>query len=111
MKLSDMKTAEEVLARDLEQDPKFAEEWERTALARSLANQVLAYRVEQGLSQAELGRILGMSQPAVARLEAGDHEPTLKTLRRISHGLGIRFHIDVESDAVTLESELVAASD
>jgi ribosome-binding protein aMBF1 (putative translation factor) len=107
MKLSEMKTSGEVLARDLEEDPKFSEEWQRTAPARDLANRVVTYRVENGLSQAELGRILDMSQSAVARLEAGDHEPTLKTLRRLAHGLGIRFHIDVDSDAVTLEAELV----
>lgn len=58
MKLSEMKTASEVLARDLEEDPKFREEWERTAPARDLAIRVLAYRVENGLSEAELGRIL-----------------------------------------------------
>src|SRR5215212_6295555 len=107
MKLSEMKTADEVLARDLEEDPKFAEEWERTAPARGLANRVVAYRIEHGLSQAELGRLLGMSQPAVARLEAGDHDPTLKTLRRLAHGLGIRFHIDVlPDDVVEFEAEL-----
>jgi ribosome-binding protein aMBF1 (putative translation factor) len=107
MKLSEMKTAEEVLARDLEENHEFAEEWERTALARGVANRVVSYRVDHGLSQAELGRILGMSQPAIARLEAADHDPTLKTLRRLADGLGIRFHIDVGDEGVTLETELV----
>jgi transcriptional regulator with XRE-family HTH domain len=68
---------------------------------------VVAYRAEHGLSQAALGRILGMSQPAVARLEAGEHEPTFNTLRRLYRGLGMRFHIDVGAEGVTLETELV----
>jgi len=31
----------------------------------------------------------------VARLEAGDHEPTFSTLERLARGLGIEFHIDI----------------
>ena len=36
-----------------------------------------------------------MSQPAVARLEIGEHLPTLTTLRRISEALGIEILIDI----------------
>jgi predicted transcriptional regulator len=43
---------------------------------------VIGYRVDHGLSQTGLARLLGMHQPAVARLEAGDHEPSLATLSR-----------------------------
>ena len=31
----------------------------------------------------------------IARLEAGDHEPSLTTLARLSRALGIEFHIDI----------------
>jgi DNA-binding XRE family transcriptional regulator len=101
MKLSDMKTAGEVLAEDLE-DPHFREEWERTALAREVANRVVAYRVEHSLSQEELGRLLGISQPAVARIEAGEHEPTLLRLKQLSRSLDLEFHIDITKQGLTL---------
>ena len=101
MKLSDMKTAGEVLAEDLE-DPEFREEWERTALAREVAIRVAGYRAEHNLTQSELGRLLGMRQPAVARLEAGEHEPSLTTLKRLSSRLGIEFHIDITQRGLTL---------
>ena len=55
---------------------------------------VIAYRVEHGLSQTELARRLGMRQPHIARLEAGDHEPSPRTVARLSRGLGT-FHIEV----------------
>jgi DNA-binding XRE family transcriptional regulator len=101
MKLSDMKTAGEVLAEDLK-DPKFREEWERTALAREVATRVVAYRAEHNLSQGELGRLLGISQPAVARIEAGNHEPSLSRLRQLSRGLDMEFHIDITQKGLTL---------
>jgi len=101
MKLSDMKVAGEVLAEDLE-DSEFREEWERTAFAREVALRVAAYRAEHKLSQAALGRVLGISQPAVARLEAGDHEPTLSTLRKLSRSLDVEFHIDITQRGLTV---------
>jgi transcriptional regulator with XRE-family HTH domain len=36
-----------------------------------------------------------MQQPAIARLEAGDHQPSLATLARLAAGLGMEFHIDI----------------
>ncbi len=36
-----------------------------------------------------------MTQPQVARLEAGEHNPTIDTLARIADALGIEFAIDV----------------
>jgi transcriptional regulator with XRE-family HTH domain len=96
-----VKRFEQVLAEQLE-DPAFRAEWQRTALARAVANRVIAYRAEHGLSQADLARQLGVSQPAVARLEIGEHEPTFTTLSRLSQRLGIDFHIDITPTSVEL---------
>ncbi|HEX6677801.1 MAG TPA: helix-turn-helix transcriptional regulator [Actinomycetes bacterium] len=94
MKASDLPGYDEVLAEQLD-DPEFRQEWDRTAFARLVANHVVSYRAEHGLSQAELGNRLGMAQPAVARLESGDREPSLATLARLARRLGIEFHIDI----------------
>ena len=94
MKLSEMETFDEVLAEEL-QDLAFRTEWERTAVARAVANRVIGYRAEHGLTQTQLARQLGMAQSAIARLELGEHEPTLTILSRLSQGLGIDFHIDI----------------
>jgi transcriptional regulator with XRE-family HTH domain len=70
-------------------DPEFRAEWERLAPARAVAISLVAYRADHGLTQTALGRLLDMSQPAIARLEAGDHLPTLQTLLRLSEMLGL----------------------
>jgi transcriptional regulator with XRE-family HTH domain len=95
MKLSDLPTHEEVLAEHLDADPEYRREWERTALARAVAVKVIAYRAEHGLSQTALAGRLKMSQPAVARLESGEHNPTFPTLLRLSVALGIELAIDI----------------
>ena len=100
-KLSELRSASEIRAEDLA-DPEIAAEYSRTELAHAVAMRVLKYRTENGLSQSALARLLGMQQPAIARLEAGDHEPALATLERLARGLDIEFHIDITPDASRL---------
>jgi ribosome-binding protein aMBF1 (putative translation factor) len=80
---------------DLLKDPEFREQWERTALARAVAEAVIRYRTERGLSQTALGRLLGWSQPVIARLEAAEHNPTMDTLVELARKLRLRVHVDV----------------
>jgi transcriptional regulator with XRE-family HTH domain len=56
---------------------------------------VIQYRVEHQLTQTALARQFGVKQPAVARLEAGDHEPSVATLARLANRLGITIHLDL----------------
>lgn len=98
MKLSDLTPATTVLAEQFT-DPAFRDEWERTALAREVVLRITTYRAVHGLSQAALARKLGMQQPAIARLEAGVHEPTFSTLQRLARHLGMEFHITIAPDA------------
>jgi len=50
-------------------------------------------RKHAGMSQAELARRAGLSQPVVARLEDPDHNPTLDTLERVAAALGTRLEV------------------
>jgi transcriptional regulator with XRE-family HTH domain len=72
-------------------------------LARAVALRLVEYRAVNGLSQTALARKLQMQQPAIARLEAGDHNPSVDTLVRLSQGLGIDFHIDITPKHVEVQ--------
>lgn len=101
MKIPEMTSVDEVLAGQLK-NPDFREEWDRTALAREVSNRIVAYRAEHGLSQAALARRLEVSQPLIARLETGEHEPTLSTLARLARQLDLEFHIDITPTSLEL---------
>lgn len=88
MKLEDLIPFEQILEEEL-RDPEFRAEWERLAPARAVANRLILYRAEHGLTQTALGRRLGMPQSAIARLEIGEHIPTLPTLLKLSEILGL----------------------
>ena len=94
MNLDELIPHEQVLANDL-RDPEFRAEWERTALARWLAVEVAHYRAQHGLSQRQLAERLGVSQPDVARMEMGEHTPTIDRLIRVSKGLDLELMIDI----------------
>ncbi|MDQ2877252.1 MAG: helix-turn-helix domain-containing protein [Actinomycetota bacterium] len=101
VKLSELRSAEEIHEQDM-RDLDYRREHERTRLASDVAVRVIRYRADHGLSQAALARQLGMRQPHIARLEAGDHEPSLSTLARLSAGLGLDFSVDVKPDRMRL---------
>jgi ribosome-binding protein aMBF1 (putative translation factor) len=85
---------EEVLAEDL-RDPEFRAEWERTAVARWLAIEVAHYRAVHGLSQRQLAQHLGVHQSNIARMELGEHNPSVERLIRVASGLDIELMIDI----------------
>lgn len=103
MKVSDRATTKELHTGVLD-DSEYREEWERTHLAHEVALRVISYRVEHQLTQTELARMLGMRQPHIARLEAGEHEPSLAMLSRLARVLGLEFHIDITRSAVRLSA-------
>ncbi len=83
-------------------DPAYRVEHERTRFANDVAIRVIRYRTEHNLTQTAFGRLVGMRQPHVARLESGEHEPSLSTLLRLSAVLGVDFTVDINPAGVQL---------
>jgi len=104
MKLSDLKTIDQIIEEDRSSDPAFAEEWDRTAFARQVAITVIRYRAERGISQRELAAATGLQQPAIARLEIGDSTPSLSTLAKLSRATGLKFHLEIAQGSVAIPS-------
>lgn len=70
--------------------------YERSRSAILVGTAVKVARRRAGLSQAELARRTGTSQPAVARLERGQVSPTVVVLDRIARAVGAELVIDFE---------------
>ncbi len=56
-------------------------------LGRQLADALRSMRKEAGLSQTEMARRLGISQPTLNRLETAGQNTTLRTLTQICRAL------------------------
>ena len=62
----------------------------------SIMAALIKARAEAGLSQAEVARRMKSTQPAVARLEAGGHRASLKSIRAYAEATGHRVKLIVE---------------
>ena len=71
-------------------DPVFPGFRDMAERRRALAGDLVARRVELGLSQTEVAARMGTSQSAVARLESGDADIRLSTLERYAAALGVQ---------------------
>ncbi|MHB8680991.1 MAG: helix-turn-helix domain-containing protein [Acidimicrobiales bacterium] len=70
--------------------------YERARTAIMVGAAVRAARRQAGMSQVELARRAGTSQPSIARLERGLVSPTVISLDRIARALGSELVIDFE---------------
>jgi ribosome-binding protein aMBF1 (putative translation factor) len=64
-------------------------------LFAQIAGQVAERRRGLGLSQAELARVCGTTQSAIARLESGGRPPRIDTLLKLAHALDCELHIEL----------------
>lgn len=54
----------------------------------ALLDRLVALRKASNKSQQEVAEAMGISQSAVARIESGERDPRLSTLRRYAHAVG-----------------------
>ena len=60
-----------------------------------IADQVAQQRVARNLSQRELAELVGTTQSAIARLEAGGRPPRIDTLLRIAEALDCDLSVEL----------------
>ena len=64
------------------------EEIAESDLRVALMGEIIAARKEQGISQRELGKLTGIKQPVIARIESGQSSPRIDTLVKLLAPLG-----------------------
>jgi transcriptional regulator with XRE-family HTH domain len=67
--------------------------YSKAGLAYELGRQVRTLRELRGLSQRELAELMGTTQSAIARLEAGGSRPSISTLERVADALGVSLRV------------------
>jgi transcriptional regulator with XRE-family HTH domain len=67
--------------------------YERARVAYEVGRMVRELREARGLSQRALAERMGTTQSVVGRLEAGGSRPTIATLERVAHALGLRLEV------------------
>lgn len=74
-------------------DAEFEQEWDAQSDERQVMKKIVEARMAQGMSQAELAKACGMKPANLCRLENGNGNPSVATLSKIAHGLGLKLEI------------------
>jgi transcriptional regulator with XRE-family HTH domain len=80
---------DEIFAQIEAENPRIAEIAHEVDPPYILALNVMNLRRERGITQAQLAQAIGVAQPRVAEIEAGDANPRLATLSKLAHALGV----------------------
>jgi DNA-binding XRE family transcriptional regulator len=72
---------------ELFKDKKFKDYFLRNELESGIAELIMVGRIEAGLTQEKLAKKAKLQQSSLGRIEAGNHLPNLKSLRKIAEGL------------------------
>lgn len=92
----------------LEKDPLFRRQVEETLSEMRIDQDLAMLREARRLSQSELARMLGVSQPAIAKIESGKVKNLqLKTLVRFATALGGRVKIEIVKGRPTAKRKAV----
>ena len=63
---------------------------------QEVAENLIAARLEENLTQEELARRCGISQANISKFETGSSHPSIATLKKIADGLGRRLSVTFE---------------
>jgi predicted transcriptional regulator len=83
------------LKKRLMKNPKFRKEYAKADAEFSIVEALIHARTVAKLSQAEVAKRIGTTQSEIARLEAGNKEPTIPTLRRYAEATGKKLRIEL----------------
>ena len=81
------------LEKELLKDPEVKKEYDRLAPRYAVISEVIRVRIKKGLTQKELAEKLGTKQSAIARLEAGNTNPSIGLLEKIANVMGTKLTI------------------
>lgn len=101
----------------LARDPALRQQVEVQLHAMRLAQELRALREARGLSQKQVASMLGVSQPAIAKIESGGTKNfQIKTLLRLVCALDARITIEITPQArtgptITLTSPLATSKE
>ena len=63
-------------------------------MTNKLAENIRAFRKARSLTQEQLADVTGIHQTNISKLESGTANPSLRTLKRLAAGMGMRLKLE-----------------
>lgn len=75
-------------------DPEFKKEWDALEPEFQVIRAMIDARRQKHITQKELAEITGIAQSDISRMENGNANPSLQTLKRLAAGLGMALKVE-----------------
>jgi len=79
------------------EDPEFRKEWTELDPEYNLIRAMLLARKKRHLTQKQLSDITGIDQADISKIESGNANPALSTLKRLADGMDMILKVDFVS--------------
>ena len=83
---------EEYKQRKLE-NPEFKQAYEELEVEYAIMEEMLRLREEAGMSQSQLSKKTGITQPDISKLENGKANPSISTLKKVARAFGKKLRV------------------
>lgn len=81
------------------QDPDVKAEYDALQSEYDIIQAMIDARNKEGLTQKELSERTGITQADISRIENGTRNPSLKMVKRLANGLGMRLKLEFIPDS------------
>ena len=88
-----MRTLETALAERMK-EPEFRFEYEALEPEFAIVQAMINARKKSGFTQRQLSDRTGIAQGDISKIEKGEANPSLKTLKRLASGMGMRLKLE-----------------
>lgn len=75
-------------------DPEFKAEYDALEPEFAIIHAMIDARKKSGITQEELAKKAGMSQGDISKIERGNANPSLNTLKRLAAGMDMRLRLE-----------------
>lgn len=75
-------------------NPNFRKEYEALEFEDTIIQAFIDARKFSGLTQKQLSERTGITQPDISKLERGNANPSIRTLKRLADGMGMRLRLE-----------------
>ena len=93
-KKNNTETTFESFLKEQLKDPEFKAEWDALEPEFSIVQALIDARVSSGLTQSELAEKTGIAQGDISKIENGNGNPSIRTLKRLAEGMGKNLKIE-----------------
>jgi len=90
-----MRTLKDALKKRMN-EPGFKAEYEALESEFTIIQAIIDARKASGFTQQQLSKRTGIAQGDISKIEKGEANPSLKTLKRLASGMDMKLHLQFE---------------